>query len=259
MKNAIKSAMLSGRRVLGTFNELGSEIAMECLGYSGLDFAIIDAEHGPFDAETALNFVRAAKYSGITPLVRVKDGNRNSILKMLDVGTMGLIIPNVRSLDEVKDIVKFGKYFPLGERGVAPTPGSNYWTSDYASHGLERYFEVSNSETLLIPQCETKGCLDAIEQIAAVDGVDGIFLGPYDLSTALGKPGQFSDPEMTGAVRRILKACKDAKKFAFIYAGNEAAAEEDFKMGFDAVALNMDSIILINAYKDIVARLRPSK
>ena len=257
MKNAIKSAMLSGKKVLGTFNELGSEIAMECLGHAGLDFAIIDTEHGPFDVETALNLVRAAKLSGVTPLVRVKDSNRNSILKMLDVGAMGLIIPNVQSLDEVKDIVRFGKYFPIGERGVAPTSGSDYWTGDDASHGLEHFFELSNSETLLIPQCETKGCLEAIEQIVAVEGVDGIFIGPYDLSTALGKPGRFSDPEISGAIQRILKACRDAKKLAFIYAGNEPAAKEDFKMGFDAVALNMDAIVLINAYKDIAARVRP--
>ncbi|MGE4484542.1 MAG: HpcH/HpaI aldolase/citrate lyase family protein [Oscillospiraceae bacterium] len=257
MKNIIKENMLKGQKVLGTFCAIGNEVSIECLGYSGLDYAIIDTEHGPGDAETALNLIRTAKYVGFSPFVRVKDSNRNSILKMLDVGAMGLIIPNVQSVDEVKEIVKYGKYFPLGERGIAPASGTNYWTKDYAKQGFHHYFEVCNNETLLIPQCETKGCLDVIEEVAAVEGVDGIFIGPFDLSTALGKPGLFADPEVSGAISRILKACRDAGKFAFIYANSEEDAAKYFKMGFDAVALGIDAINLINVYKGIVQRVRP--
>ena len=89
MKNAIKEKMRSGEKVLGTFFELGGNTAVECLGLAGLDFFIIDTEHGPFDVESAMNFIRAGELRGISPLVRVKDTTRPSILKMLDIGAMG--------------------------------------------------------------------------------------------------------------------------------------------------------------------------
>ncbi len=256
MKNKLKEKMLNGEKTLGTFHEIGSASAVEGLGYAGLDYVIIDTEHGPFDVESVQTFVRAAKGADITPLVRVKDGQRNSILKMLDVGAMGLVIPHVQSVDEVKDIIKYGKYFPLGERGVAPTSGSSFWYAEYAQQGLDHYFEVSNSETLIIPQCETRGCLDHIEEIVALDGVDGIFVGPYDLSTALGKPGQFADEEVKGAIQRVVDACKQANKFSFIYAGSEADIKVRFDQGYDSVTYGMDVIVLIEAWKKIVANAK---
>lgn len=256
MKNRLKEKMLKGEKVLGTFGEIGNEIAMECLGYGGLDFAIIDTEHGPFGTETALNLIRAAKYTDITPLVRVKDGNRNSVLKMLDAGAMGLVIPNIHTVREVAEIVSYGKYYPVGERGVAPTAGTHFWTEDYAARGLAHYFAVSNRETLLLPQCETRGCLESIEEIVNMDGVDGIFIGPFDLSTALGKPGQLNDPEVRKAIEHVLQTCQEAEKFAFIYSGTEKDAETRFEMGFDAVAYGMDTTVLINTWKEIVARVK---
>lgn len=256
MKNLIKERIQNGEKVLGTFHEIGSATGIETLAYGGLDYVIVDTEHGPFDVESVQSFVRAAEGAEITPFVRVKDSARNSILKMLDVGAKGLIIPNVHTVDEVKQLVEYGKYFPLGNRGVAPTSGSKFWTADYASQGLDHYFEVSNNETLLIPQCETRGCLENIEEIVNIEGIDGIFVGPYDLSTALGKPGQFEDQEVIDAIDRVLKACKDSGKLAFIYAGNLQDTIKDFKMGYDAVCFGMDAIILINAVKDLVASVK---
>lgn len=252
MHNKLKEKLDNGQKVLGTFHEIGSASAVEALGYGGYDYLIIDAEHGPFDVESVQQYVRAANGADITPLVRVKDGERNSILKMLDVGAQGLIIPNVHTVEEVKKVVSYGKYFPMGNRGVAPTSGSAFWTADYATQGLDHYFEVSNRETLIIPQCETRGALENIEEIVAIEGVDGIFVGPYDLSTALGKPGQFSDPEVSGGIQRVLDACKAAGKYSFIYAGNFDAIIKNFEMGYDSITYGMDVITLIEAVKQTV-------
>ncbi|WP_423801184.1 HpcH/HpaI aldolase family protein [Neobacillus sp. SAB-20_R2A] len=259
MKNKIKEKMLKGENTLGTFHVIGSAAAVECLGYAGLDYVVVDSEHGPFDVESAQTYIRAAKLAGITPLVRVKDGQRNSILKMLDVGAMGLIIPNVQSVEDVKKIIKYGKYYPIGERGIAPTSGSSFWYTDYASQGLDHYFEVSNSETLIIPQCETLDCLENIEEIVGLNGVDGIFVGPFDLSTALGKPGQFEDTEVKDAIQKIIDACKKAGKFAFIFAGSEPDIQKNFEMGFDSVAYSMDAIVLTEAIKKIIANAKYKK
>lgn len=252
MKNTFLEKVKQGNKTLGTFHELGSATAVEVLGYAGLDYVIIDTEHGPFDVESTQTYIRAAKGANITPFVRVKDANRNSILKMLDVGAMGLIIPNIHTVEEVHEVVKYGKYFPLGERGVAPTSGSSYWFADYAKQGLDHYFEVSNRESLIIPQCETVGCLNNIEEIVNIDGVDGIFVGPYDLSTSMGKPGQFDDQEVIDAIQKVADVCKAAGKFTIIYGGSEAAIKNNYAIGYDSVTFGMDAIILGNAVKAVV-------
>lgn len=126
MKNELKARMLAGERTLGTFFETGSATAAECLGLAGLDYIIIDTEHGPFNPQTALEYIRAAKLYGTTPLARVSEISRQAILKLLDVGAMGLVIPDVRTVEETKKIVEYGKYMPLGRRGVANTAGSGF-------------------------------------------------------------------------------------------------------------------------------------
>lgn len=251
MKNLLKEKMLSGKNVLGSFFELGSSTAVEALGISGLDYLIIDTEHGPFDTESSMNFIRAAELKNITPLVRIKDITRPSVLKMLDIGAKGLIVPCVETVDEVKKLVEWSKYYPLGKRGLFMARPSGYGFEDF-SKNINEYFKICNSETLLIPQCETIGCLDNIVEIVNIEGVDGIFIGPYDLSIGMGKPAQFGDPVFKEAISSILKACKDAGKFAFIYTGDNAAAKQYFKDGFDGVAVNMDVAILVKAYKSLI-------
>lgn len=255
MRNMLKEKMEKGVPVLGTFFELGSATAVECMGLAGLDFLIIDTEHGPFDVESTMDFVRAAILRGIDPMVRIKDHTRSSVLKMLDIGATGLIIPCIETVEQVKKIVEYGKFYPLGNRGFAPTRFGGFGFDEHASGTVSEYFHIANKETMIIPQCETKGCLDNIEEIASIEGVDGIFIGPYDLSIALGKPAQFSDPEFTAAIDRILRACKDAGKFAFIYGSSVDASRQYFKDGFHGVAFEMDVISLIKAYKSLINQI----
>ena len=255
MINYTKQKMLNGEKTLGTFLELGTANAVEALGYSGLDYIIIDTEHGPYTEESAMEFIRAAKMSKLSPFVRIKEISRPAVLRMLDIGAEGLIVPCIQTVEEVKSLVKHGKYFPLGERGFFFARASGYGNEDFAK-SIDGYTAKCNYETMILPQCETLGCLQNIEEIASIDGVDGIFVGPYDLSIALGMPGKFNEPEFVAALERILKACKDAGKFAFIFATDADAAIKNLNMGFDSVAINMDIAILINAYKNIVKTIK---
>ncbi len=243
MKNTMREKMLAGEKTLGTFMAIGSGTSAECIGLAGYDYVIIDTEHGPFNPDSA------AKLYGTTPFVRVQDTSRASILKMLDGGAMGLIIPQIHTIEEIRHIVEYGKYPPVGSRGVAPGVGTGFWAEDWAQHGLAQTFETANRETLLFPQCETVGCLEHIEEIAAVDGVDGIFVGPFDLSVAMGIPLDFEHPDFKAALSRILDACKAAGKPTIIYAGTEEDARKDFAMGFTSVAYNQDGALLIEALK----------
>lgn len=252
MINLVKKKLAEGGHAIGTFFELGGNIAAQCLGIAGLDFFVIDTEHGPSDVESTLTAVTAAEKRGVTPFVRIKDASRASALKMLDIGAMGLIVPCIQTVQEVEQLVEYAKYYPLGRRGFAPTLANGYCFEAFAQN-MEKYFALSNRETLLIPQCETAGCLEHIETIASMEGVDGIFIGPYDLSIALGVPGKMDSPKLVEAIDHVVKVCKTNQKITMIYANTPAAAAEHFKNGIDCVACGMDSVFLINAVKDMVA------
>lgn len=256
MKNICKEKMLRGEKVVGTFFEMGGASAVECLGLAGLDFLIVDTEHGPFDVESTMELVRAANLRGITPMARIKDCTRPSVLKMLDIGVQGLVIPCIQSAEEVRSLVEYAKYFPLGKRGVAFGRDAGWGAADYASGSLESYFEICNRETMLIPQCETVGCLNQIEEIVSIDGVDGIFIGPFDLSTALGCPAQFDRPEFLQAVERVFRACKAAGKFVTIYANDAAQSRTYFQRGFDGVAVATDTSHYIQVFRQLLADIR---
>ena len=248
MKNKVKEKLGQNKNVLGTFVWSAADALVESLGFTGLDFVVIDSEHSPVDTEKAVNLIRIAQSKSLTALVRVKDFSRASILKMLDAGADGLVIPCLRTITEVEEIIEHGKYAPLGKRGFALGRRSGFGFEPYAAN-LENYFAVSNAETMLIPMCETREFLEQIEEIVQLEGVDGIFVGPFDLSVALGKPGQFKTPEFQAALHRIVQACNATGKPAFIFAATPTMAVEQAKLGYRGIALSTDLQTLIQAYR----------
>ena len=170
MENTLKQKLAAGAQPIGTFFDTASVSLMECLGRTGLDFAIIDNEHSPIEAETTAALVRASELSGICPLARVREISRPAVLKLLDVGVQGLIVPNVKTLAQVQELVNYAKYYPIGQRGFCPSRKDG-WGFDGLGSVPEtmRHF---NGETLLFPQCETAEALAIIEDICAVDGVE---------------------------------------------------------------------------------------
>lgn len=254
MKNFTKEKMQRGERTIGTFFELASTNAAEALSYSNLDYIIIDTEHGPYSEDTAQELIRATKGSRLTSFVRIKEVSRAAVLKMLDIGAEGLIVPCIDTVDQVKDLVKWGKYTPVGQRGFFFGRVAGYGFEDFTSP-LQDYFDLCNRETMIIPQCETAGSLENIEEIASIDGVDGIFIGPYDLSIALGAPGEFDTDDFKNAINRIIKACEAANKPVMIYAGGMEAARNFLDMGIDSITYSMDLGVLTNSYIDLVEKL----
>jgi len=255
MKNIVKEKLAAGQKVIGTFFELGGMPAVECLGIAGLDYLIIDAEHGPFDVESAVEYVRAAELKQITPFVRVSDISRPAILKMLDIGAQGLIIPCVETVEQVRKIVEFGKYPPVGRRGFFFSRVADYGYSEDAA-SIDHYLKTSNETAMLIPQCETLGCLENIEEIAGMNGVDGIFIGPYDLSISMGIAGQFKNPDFVKAIERIQKACRVAGKPLFIYTVSAEAASAYFERGFEGVAFSTDLAIYIEGFRSALRQIK---
>lgn len=243
MRNTLKEKLSHGDRPLGTFVGTGSPAVVECLGCAGLDFVILDNEHSPIEAETTAAMVRAAELRNITPLARIREISRPAILKLLDVGVQGLIIPDVRSADDIRRIVSYAKYAPVGQRGFCPSRKDGWGTDPQC--GVLDTMAHFNAETLVIPQCETVEALADIETIVAMDGVDGIFIGPFDLSISMGMPGDFENPEFHAALERILNACRVVRKPCLIFTGDGAGAAARFAQGYDGVAMGLDATLLI--------------
>lgn len=242
-------------KTIGTFFELGGRGAMEALTHTGLDYVIIDTEHGCFSPETTADYIVAAENGGLTPIVRIGDTRRPYVLRMLDIGARGLIIPNIRTVDQVKDIISAAKFPPIGNRGFCPNRTSGWGAADW-SKDVFSYMKECNARCKVIPQCETKEALEQIEDICALDGVDGIFVGPCDLSIDLGIPLQFDSPILYDAVMKILAACRKYGKESYIFAGNMKDAVKWSKAGYDSIAYSLDASVFINAFRELVAQYR---
>lgn len=247
--------MSGKKKSFGTFFELGGRGAMESLTRTGIDYVIIDTEHGCFSEESTADAILAAERGGLLPYVRIGDTRRPYVLRMLDIGARGLIVPNIRSVDQVREVVSAAKFPPVGSRGYCPNRTTG-WGSDEWSKDVMAYMSECNLRCRVIPQCETSEALEQIEEIASLPGVDGIFVGPCDLSIALGIPLEFANPLLHRAIERILKACQDAGKESYIFAGNMQDAVYWAGKGYDSIAYSLDATVFINAYRDLSARFR---
>ena len=254
--NRIREKFLNHELSVGTFTQLSSTVAVECLGRTGLDYVLIDTEHSAVGIEFLSSAITAADAAGIVPLVRINDITRSKVLQPLDYGAQGLIVPAVETVDQVRRLVEYAKFTPVGNRGFCPTRDGGYGYDEISMQGTEAYFAHANRETLLIPQCETVGCLEHIEEITAMDGVDGIFVGPFDLSIALGRPMAFDCDEMRAALDRILNACHKNNKMAFIFCGDAQAAKTRAAQGFDSVTAGLDIMALVDSYRAMVQDIR---
>ncbi|MGI6204264.1 MAG: HpcH/HpaI aldolase family protein [Anaerovoracaceae bacterium] len=256
MKNKMLEKFRNGEKTLGTFTHLGTINALEALGLTGLDYVFIDMEHSPLDTEGAELRVKAALHAGLTPLVRVFEQQRTPILKMLDIGAQGVMVPMIKSVDEAKQLVEYAKFTPLGARGLCPTYDGGWGFGGNMQGSFEDYMRSANEETILILQCETLEALEHIDEIAAVEGVDSIFVGPLDLSNAMGIPGQYTNPKFIDALKKVAAACQDHGKISIMNSGGIEDTLNYFDMGYDSIAIGLDTIIYINAYKELVDGVR---
>ena len=256
MQNKVLEKRRHGQPVLGTITHLKSPASIEALGAAGLDYVMLDMEHCPMDWTDVQNAVTAADTAGLEPFVRIPEGSRSAVLHALDVGAKGVIVPCIEHVEQVQEMISFAKFQPLGARGYCMTRDGKWGYDGAYAEGLSGYMRESNEKTLLIPQCETVGCLEHIEEIAALPGVDGILIGPYDLSIAMGMAGQFDHPAFRAAIARILTACKANDKMSMIFVGSEEDMRSRLAEGFDNILFGLDILSLMQHYSGVAACFR---
>lgn len=250
---SMKEVATSGGLKIGTFV---CEFATPGIGYilknAGLDFVFLDMEHSGFDVSTLKSVLRYFEAADLPCLVRPAGKNYYDMARMLDIGAQALCLPMVSSAEEARSIVKQCKYLPAGERGVALGIMHDRFTAGPVMQKLDK----ANRETLISPLIETVGGVEEVEAIAQTEGVDGLWLGHFDLSCSLGIPGQFDHPAFKDAVTRTCAAAKAAG----IPVGRIASDARDgaalHKDGFDLIAISGDVWMLQSALASAAAALR---
>ncbi|GAB4146453.1 MAG: aldolase/citrate lyase family protein [Planctomycetaceae bacterium] len=236
-KNPVKQRLQSGEPSIGTFVfEFNTSGICRIAGQAGAEFVILDMEHTGWSVETIRELIATNPPSGPAPFVRVPAVEYHFIARVLDCGAMGLMFPMVETVEQAKCIVNSAKYPPTGRRGAA----FGIAHDDYDGRDIQATIESANNEQLLIAQIETKTGLDNVEAIAAVDGIDVLWIGQFDLSSSLGIPGQFDHPDFQAAMDRVLSVCREHGKAAGFMALSVEEGQMLIDRGFRAIAYGGD-------------------
>jgi len=204
MSARFRDRLLRGDRLIGTLLSLPSPELVEIASDAGFDWLFLDMEHGALEARDVLRLVQAAR-EPCAPLVRVPENREMWIKKALDTGAAGIIVPHVNSAEDATRAVHWSKYPPEGGRIVGFSRSNRYGTR------FQESVESANVETVVIAQVEHIDGVRVIEAILDVSGVDAVFIGPYDLSASLGKPGRIQDPDVREALQAVAAACAQRK------------------------------------------------
>lgn len=251
-ENLLKKTIEGGGHGIGTFVKMTDPSVVEILALAGFDFFVLDTEHVAIDREQLTNIVRAADAAGITPLVRVRENNQVEILQNLDLGYAGVQVPNVDTAEEAKALVERVKYTPFGVRGLSPSVRA----CDYATTPVKEYIEAANRNTMVVSHCETKTCVENLDDILKLDGLDVIFIGPMDLSQSYGIPGEASNPIIQAAIDTIIKKTLASGKAVGTVAANAEVAKALIARGVQYVLLSTDQGMIMNWGKNAIAQIR---
>jgi 4-hydroxy-2-oxoheptanedioate aldolase len=249
--NPLKRALREGRPQIGLWSQLTSPTAAELLAGSGFDFLVLDAEHAPNELPSILDQLRAMAGGTASAVVRAAWNDPVVFKRLLDVGVQSLLVPFVQDADEARRAVAATRYPPQGVRGVAvATRASRYGrVRDYARRAQE--------ELCVIVQLETRAALGNLEPIAAVDGVDGLFIGPSDLAASMGHLGDSAHPEVRAAIDDAVRRISATGKAAGILAPVEEDARHWLALGCLFVAVGSDVSLLARHSEALAARFKP--
>ena len=231
----LRRRILAGETLFGAWASLGSSGSAELMGRAGLDWVVVDLEHGNTTEAELLAHLYAIDGSGAVALVRPQSGERLRIGRALDMGAAGVVIPRLDTAEQVREAVTFLRYPPAGQRGVALlTRGARLGTVNHAG------VAALNDDIVGIIQIESPMALEAADEIAAIDGVDCLFVGPADLSHSLGIAGQFSNPTYQAALRSVVDACRRHGKAPGILLYDHATFRPHLDLGYTFVGIGAD-------------------
>jgi 4-hydroxy-2-oxoheptanedioate aldolase len=249
-QNSFKRALKAGKPQIGLWSSLSSNYTVEVIAGAGFDWILLDCEHSPNDLESLLTQLQAAAPYPTTPVVRVPWNDMVTIKRVLDVGAQSLLVPYVSTAEEARAAVAFTRYPPAGARGVAGTTRATRFgrVKDYAKRAHE--------ELCLLVQVETEAAVANIESICAVDGIDGVFIGPADLHASMGYPGEIANAKVKPVIDEAIRRIRKAGKAPGILTPSEADAKHWLGCGALFVAVGADVGILARGAEALAAKFK---
>ena len=246
--NNFAKRLRSGETLIGSLVSLASAEICELLASIGYDWLFIDAEHGAFNPQQAQAMLQAA---APTPcLIRVPSDETIWLKKALDIGAAGVIVPQVHTADQAREIISHCKYTPDGKRGIGIGRAHKYGID------FDRYIKYANQETAVVLQAESSEAVDNINDIVKLKGIDAILIGPYDLSASLGKPGEIDHPVVQAAINKIIKTCQNAKLAMGFFGVTPESVLPYKQKGFTLLTIGMDTAFLINAAQEMLSKMK---
>lgn len=250
-QQTLRGRIRNGETVFGPFVKLASPQVVEIAGYAGFDFVILDTEHGPLNADDVEGLVRAAEGAGIAPVVRVYENSPALVVRALDVGAQGVLVPHISSREDAGLLAKAARFAPEGERGVCRYVRA----ARFSGKDRSRYFREANENTLVVAMIEGREGVASLDEILAVPGLDVIFVGPYDLSQAMGLTGQVNDPKVIGEMRRVVERTRSRGLAVGTFVDDSEGARRWEELGVQFISYSVDVGIIYDAMRDSVRRL----
>jgi 2-keto-3-deoxy-L-rhamnonate aldolase RhmA len=249
-ENPLKAKLAAGETILGLMCfEFSTSGIARLAQAAGADFVMFDMEHTGWSMETMRQLLATTRATPVTPLIRVQAAERQFVSPALDLGAFGVMVPQVESADEARRLVEFARFQPGGTRGVG------VYYPDAMPDGLGPALALANREQLLIAQIETAAGVEAAHEIAAVDGIDLLWIGHFDLTTSLGAPGEFGNPRHAAAVEQVFAAALAAGKPVGALATSVEDARALLAQGYRALVYG-DSMLFTGALREALGALR---
>ena len=248
--NRFKQALKDGQQQIGLWNSIPGPLVAEALAGCGFDWVVIDTEHAPTDVPDVLGMLQAMAPYPVSAVVRPAANDPVLIKRLLDFGAQTLILPYIQSAEEAQAAVAAVRYAPRGMRGVAGLTRASRFGA------VPDYTRRADAEICLILQVETALALSRIEEIAATDGVDGLFIGPADLAASMGHPGSLDHPAVRAAIEDAIRRITAAGKPAGILTSDAAFARACMGWGTRFTAVGMDISLMLQAARGLAASYR---
>ena len=249
--NRLKERIESGKTGFGIISPTTDPVICEYIGLNGFDFYMIDGEHGAISVSDVTNLVRACEVTHCTPLARIRSVDPKLVLQYMDAGVMGVMMPTINTEEDVNALVQAIKYPPLGTRGLGPVRASNYMQGSLSQ---KEYVEYSNQQTLVMPQIETLECVQNLDAICQIEGVDGFVVGPRDLAMSMGYydgPGHNEVKELLDKI--FEKIIANGKWFGTV-AGTEEQAAALVEKGAKLILNSVQGLLKVRSKQFLKAR-----
>lgn len=248
--STVKRKLEAGETVFGSFFKVASPTIAELYGLAGFDFLIVDAEHGCLTHGEIENLIRTCERAGMSSVIRTPDAQEANILHVLDSGASGIQVPSLKNAEDVREVIRKAKYWPLGERGSARACRA-------AGYGTVPDFEQrANAETLVSVHVENKEMVEDIEALCAIPELDVLFIGPGDLSASLGHPGNAGHPDVIAAIDRVIEVAAGRKHIGTVV-GSAAQLDSYVARGVHYIAWLSDLGLMRGALKGAADHFTP--